>query len=76
MYIDTSTEQKTKNAKKVIDSIPTAFLPPSGNTLRRYLTLGEDYMVNSYIGVFQVLYQQTKRPSSIEDDLYVLSIQL
>ncbi len=33
-------------------------------------------MVNSYIGVFQVLYQQTKRPSSIEDDLYVLSIQL
>lgn len=33
-------------------------------------------MVNSYIGVFQVLYQHTKRPSSIEDDLYVLSIQL
>lgn len=33
-------------------------------------------MVNSYIGVVQEFYQQTKRPSSIEDDLYVLSIQL
>ena len=38
LYDGTACEQKTKNAKKAIGSIPTAFSPPYGITLRRHLT--------------------------------------
>ena len=62
MYDGTSTEQKTKNAKNAVGSIPTAFL----KLIRQHFVLPPPFlrrgnMVNLYICVFQELYRQSEK---------------